>query len=113
MRAPFARPMTPCVPASSFGCMPDRRVLSWDVALAAAGAAALIVEGQLRSSSALSPGAYVLAIAAAAALMWRARSPLAALVGVETGAVACAAVFHASWSASALVAVQLYTVALL
>ena len=80
--------------------MPDRRVLSWDVALAAAGAAALIVEGQLRSSSALSPGAYVLAIAAAAALMWRARSPLAALVGVETGAVACAAVFHASWSAS-------------
>lgn len=92
--------------------MRNRRVRSWDVALAAAGAAALIIEGQLRSSSALSPGAYVLAVAAAAPLVWRTRASLAALVGVEAGAVACAAVFHASWSASALVAVQLFTVAL-
>src|ERR1700759_4522236 len=98
--------------ASSFGVMRNRRVRSWDVALAAAGAAALIIEGQLRSSSALSPGAYVLAVAAAAPLVWRTRASLAALVGVEAGAVACAAVFHASWSASALVAVQLFTVAL-
>jgi signal transduction histidine kinase len=93
--------------------MRNRRARSWDVALAAAGAAGLIVEGQLRSSSALSPGAYVLAVAAAAPLVWRTRSPLAALVAVEAGAVTCAAVFHASWSASALVAVQLFTVALL
>jgi signal transduction histidine kinase len=93
--------------------MRNRRVLSWDLALPAAGAAALITEGQLRSASALSPGAYVLAIAAAAPLLWRTRSPLAALVGVEAGAIVCAAVFPASWSASALVAVQLYMVALL
>jgi signal transduction histidine kinase len=93
--------------------MRNRRVRSWDVAFAVAGAAALIVEGQLRSSSALSPGAYVLAVAAAAPLVWRTRSPLAALVAVEAGAVTCAAVFGASWSASALVAVQLFTVALL
>jgi signal transduction histidine kinase len=93
--------------------MRNWRVRSWDVAFAAAGAAALIVEGQLRSSSALSPGAYVLAVAAATPLVWRTRAPLAALVGVEAGAVTCAAVFDASWSASALVAVQLFTVALL
>jgi signal transduction histidine kinase len=105
--------MTRCIRASSFGFVRNRRVRSWDVAFAAAGAAALIVEGQLRSSSALSPGAYVLAVAAAAPLVWRTRSPFAALVGVEAGAVACTAVFDASWSASALVAVQLFTVALL
>jgi signal transduction histidine kinase len=92
--------------------MRNRSVRPWDLALAAAGAAALIMEGHLRSSSALSPGAYVLAIATAAPLVWRTRAPLAALVGIEAGAVACAAVFHASWSASALVAAQLFTVAL-
>jgi signal transduction histidine kinase len=105
--------MTRCIRASSFGFMHNRRVVSWDVALAGAGAAALITEGQLRSSGAMSPAAYVLAVAAAAPLLWRTRSPLAALVGVEAGAVICTAVFPASWSASALVAVQLYTVALL
>ena len=81
--------------------MRNRPVLSWDVALAAVGAAALITEGQLRSASALSPAAYVLAVAAAAPLVWRTRAPLAALVGVEAGAIVCAAVFPASWSASA------------
>jgi signal transduction histidine kinase len=93
--------------------MRHQRVRSTDLALAAAGAAALIVEGELRSSSGLWPGAYVLALGAAAPLVWRARAPLAALVGVGAGAVACAAVFDASWSASALVAVQVFTVALL
>ena len=93
--------------------MHSRRVLSWDLAPAAAGAAALITEGQLRSSNGLSPAAYVLVIAAAAPLLWRTRSPLAALIGVEAGAIVCTAVFPASWSASALVALQLYTVALL
>jgi signal transduction histidine kinase len=105
--------MTRRTPASSFGFMRNRRLLSWDVALVLAGAAALIIEGRLRSSSAMSPGAYVLAVATAAPLVWRTRVPLAVLVGVEAGAVLCAAAFHASWSASALVAVQLYTVALL
>jgi signal transduction histidine kinase len=89
------------------------RVLSWDVALAAAAAAALIIEGQLRSSGGLSPGDYVLAITAAAPLAWWRRAPLAALIAVELGAVLCAAAFDASWSATAIVLVQLFAVALL
>lgn len=91
--------------------MRNLRVRSFDLALAAVGIAALIVEGQLRATSALSPAAYVLALATAAPLAWRTRAPLPVLVGVEAGAVACAAGFGASWSASALVAVQLFTVA--
>ncbi len=93
--------------------MRQRRLLSWDVALAAVAAAGLIVEGQLRSSGGLSPSDYLLAIAAAAPLAWRSRAPLAALVGVELGAVLCAAALDASWSATAIVLVQLFTVALL
>jgi signal transduction histidine kinase len=93
--------------------MRSRLVLTWDVALAAVGAVALITEGRLRSAGALSPAAYVLAIAASAPLLWRTRSPLAALVAVAAGAIVCAAAFSASWSASALVVVQLYTVGLL
>jgi signal transduction histidine kinase len=93
--------------------MTDWRPSPGDLALAAAGAAALIVEGQLRSGGGLSAGAYALAIIAAAPLAWRSRAPLAALAGVEVGAVLCAAAFHASWTATAVVLVQLYTVALL
>ena len=91
----------------------QRRLLSWDVALAAAAAAGLIVEGRLRSSGGLSPGDYVLAIAAASPLAWRSRAPLGALIGVELGAVVCAAAFDASWSATAIVLVGLFTVAVL
>ena len=91
----------------------QRRLLSWDVALAAAAAVGLIVEGRLRSSGGLSPGDYVLAIAAASPLAWRSRAPLAALIGVELGAVVCAAAFDASWSATAIVLVGLFTVAVL
>ena len=93
--------------------MTSRRPSPGDLALAAAGAAALIVEGQLRSGGGLSAGAYALAIVAAAPLAWRSRAPLAALAGVEVGAVVCAAAFDASWAATAVVLVQLYTVALL
>jgi signal transduction histidine kinase len=89
------------------------RPLPRDVALAVAGAVALIVEGQLRSHGGLPAGAYALAAVAAAPLAWRARAPLAALVGVEVGAVLCAAAFDANWVATVLVLVQLYTVALL
>jgi signal transduction histidine kinase len=81
-----------------------------DLALAAAGAAALLVEGQLRANGGLPVGAYALAIVAAAPLAWRTRAPLAALAGVEIGAVLCAAAFRASWAATAVVLVQLYTV---
>jgi signal transduction histidine kinase len=90
-----------------------RRFGLWNAALVVAAAAGLIVEGQLQAKSGLAPGAYVLAIAAAAPLAWRTRAPLAALVGVGIGALACLAAFHASWAATAMVAVELYTVALL
>jgi signal transduction histidine kinase len=93
--------------------MRSRQPPSGDVALAAAGAAALIIEGELRSSGGLSPGWCVLAIAAAVPLAWRTRAPLAALAGVEVGAVLCAVAFDATWSATVLVLVELYTVALL
>jgi signal transduction histidine kinase len=92
--------------------MSQRRLLSWEIALVLAAAAGLIVEGQLRSGG-LSPGGYVLAIAAAAPLAWHSRAPLAALIGVEFGAVLCAVAFDAGWSATAIVLVQLFTVALL
>jgi signal transduction histidine kinase len=84
-----------------------------NIALAAAGAAALIIEGEVRASGGLSPGAYVLAAAAAAPLAWRTRAPLAALIGVEAGALLCVFAFHASWAATGMVIVELYTVALL
>jgi len=87
------------------------RLVSWDVALAAAAAAGLIVEGQLRSSGGLSPGDYVLAIAAALPLAWCSRRPSAALIGAAPGAVLCAAVFDASWSATAIVLVGLFAIA--
>jgi signal transduction histidine kinase len=90
--------------------MSTRWLRSWDVALAAAGAAALIIEGHAKGG--LSPGAYVLAVVAGAPLAWRTRAPLAALVGVEAGAVLCVVAFHAGWAATGLLLVGLYTVAL-
>ena len=86
---------------------------AWNVALAAAGAAALIVEGQLRAKGGLSPGDYVLALAAVAPLAWGTQAPLAALVGVEAGALICAATFDAGWATTGIVLVQLYIVGLL
>src|SRR5947209_1223341 len=89
------------------------RVRSWNVVLAAAGAAALIIEGHVRAKGGLSPGDYVLAVAAAVPLVWGTRAPLPVLAGVAAGAILCDAAFDAGWSATAIVAVQLYTVALL
>ena len=89
------------------------RVRSWNLALAAAGAVALIVEGQVRAKGGLSPGDYVLAVAAAVPLAWGTRAPLLALAGVAAGAILCDAAFDAGWAATGLVAVQLFTVALL
>lgn len=85
---------------------------AWDVALVVAGVAALIIEGEARAKSGLPPGALVLAVAAAAPLAWRTRAPLAALAGVETGAVLCVLVFDASGTATGLVLIELFTVAL-
>lgn len=89
------------------------RLRSRDLLVAAAGAATLMIEGQVRSKGGLSPGDYVLAIASALPLAWGRRAPLPALAGVAAGAIACDAAFDAGWSATAIVAVQLYTVALL
>jgi signal transduction histidine kinase len=81
--------------------------------LAVAGAAALIIEGQVRAKSGLSAGDYALAVASAAPLAWGTRAPLLALAGVAAGAILCDAAFDAGWSGTGLVAVQLFTVALL
>jgi signal transduction histidine kinase len=89
---------------------PVRRL---DVGLALAGAAALIVEGLLRAPHDLPLGAYPLAALTAVPLAIRTRAPLAALFGVEAGAIACVAVFRPTWAAVALVMVALFTVALL
>jgi signal transduction histidine kinase len=93
--------------------MPNPGLRSWNVVLAAAGAVALIVEGQMRAKGGLSPGEYLLAVVAAAPLAWRTRAPLAAFAGVEAGAALCAVAFHATWAATGMVIVALYTVALL
>jgi signal transduction histidine kinase len=84
-----------------------------DVALAAAAAAALVVEGSLRVKGAISPAEGLLAVAAAAPLAWRRRTPVAALLGVEAGAVACVLAFRPVSSAVGMVVVALFTVAVL
>jgi signal transduction histidine kinase len=89
----------------------NRALRLLDVGLAAVAAAALITEGSLRANGGLPPGAYVLAIASAAPLAWRTRAPLAALAGVEVGAVLCVVAFDAGWAATAIVILELYTVA--
>ncbi len=89
------------------------RLRSWNTALAGMGAAGLIVNGVVHAHGGLNPAAYVLAIAAASPLAWRTLSPLSALGAVEIGALACVIAFDASYAATALIIVELYTVALL
>jgi signal transduction histidine kinase len=84
-----------------------------DVALAAAAAAALVLEGSLRVKGAISPAEGLLAVAAAAPLAWRRRAPVAALLAVEAGAVACVLAFRPVSSAVGMVVVALFTVAVL
>jgi signal transduction histidine kinase len=91
--------------------MSNRALRLLDVSLALVAAAALIVEGSLRATGGLSPEAYVLAVASAAPLAWRTRAPLAALAGVEVGAIMCVVAFDAGWAATGMVIVELYTVA--
>jgi signal transduction histidine kinase len=83
------------------------------VALAVAAAIALIVEGEVRSTGGLGIGDWLLAVVAAAPLAWRTRTPLAALVGVEAGALLCVIAFRAGGTATAMVIVELYTVGVL
>jgi signal transduction histidine kinase len=84
-----------------------------DVALAATATAALIIEGSTRAKGGISPAEGLLAVAAAAPLAWRRLAPVAALLAVEAGAVACVFAFRPLWSAIGMVVVVLYTVAVL
>lgn len=84
---------------------------AWNVASAALAAAGLITEGLIRGDGSLAPWAFGLAVVAAAPLAWRSSAPMIALAGVEAGALACALAFHASYMATALIMVELYTVA--
>jgi signal transduction histidine kinase len=84
-----------------------------DIALAAAAAAALIIEGTTRARGGISPVEGLLAVAAAAPLAWRRRAPVAALLAVEAGAVACVLAFRPVSSALGMLVVALYTAALL
>jgi signal transduction histidine kinase len=84
-----------------------------DLALAATATAALIIEGSTRAKGGISPAEGLLAVAAAAPLAWRRLAPVAALLAVEAGAVACVFAFRPVWSAIGMVVVVLYTVALL
>jgi signal transduction histidine kinase len=89
----------------------DRR---WDVLLAAAAAAALIVDGMnRRHGGALPVGGYVLALAACVPLAWRREAPMAVLLAVFCGLLACLAVFHPYDTAVFVVMIALYTVATL
>jgi lysylphosphatidylglycerol synthetase-like protein (DUF2156 family) len=83
-----------------------------NVALAISAAVALLTEAEIHANGGVSPGAFVLAIATAAPFAWRTKAPLAALVGIGAGAIAFIALFHAGVSGTAIVAVDLYTVAL-
>jgi signal transduction histidine kinase len=78
-----------------------------------AAAIALIVEGEVRAKGGLGIGDWLLAVAAATPLAWRTRRPLAALVGVEAGALLCVVAFRGSGAATAMVLIELYTVGLL
>jgi signal transduction histidine kinase len=86
----------------------------WNLVLVAAGVAALIINGQVKATGGLPVGDYALALAAALPLAWGLRAPLPALAGVAAGAILCDAAFPAGcgWAATGLVAVQLFTVAL-
>ncbi len=85
---------------------------SWDIALAAVGAAALLVEGIARAKAGVWPGAYALSFVAAAPIAWRGAAPLTALLAVEAGLIACVFALHATWSATGIVVVMIFTVAL-
>jgi signal transduction histidine kinase len=89
------------------------RLRSGNVVLVVVGAAALLIEGQVRAKAGLAPGDYVLAVATALPLAWGTRAPLPAMAAVAAGAILCDAAFDAGWTATGLVAIQLFTVALL
>lgn len=81
-----------------------------DLLLAIVGIAAVLTEALIRASGASEP-AYLLVLLGAGPLAFRSSAPLATLLASALGAVLCAAVLHASWTVTVVVAVALYTVA--
>jgi signal transduction histidine kinase len=84
-----------------------------DVALAVAGAVVLAVDGIIRRHGSLPVADYLLALVACAPLAWRSAAPLAVLLAMFAGLIACLAVFEPYDSAIVLVMIPLYTVAVL
>jgi signal transduction histidine kinase len=82
----------------------------WDIAIAVVAATALIGDG-VRRGEALGVGDWVLAVLAAAPLIWRARAPLTVLLLVMAGVIACVAAFEPADVAVFVVMIPLYTVA--
>jgi signal transduction histidine kinase len=94
--------------------MRRRDLQAWDVLPAVAAAGALIVDGMnRRHGGALPPAGYVLALATGAPLVWRRRAPMAVLLAVFCGAIACLPVFHPYDTAAFVAMIALYTVAAL
>src|SRR6476661_9575370 len=82
----------------------------WDVLVAVAAAAGLIVEGLLRGAG--SSGAVIaLALLAALPLAWSSGAPLPALLATTAGLLVCLAVFQPYDVATAVLALALYRVA--
>ena len=76
-------------------------------------AAALITEGSLRANGGLSPGAYRSGDrVGGAARVANAGAARGAWPGSRSARSLCAAAFDAGWAATAMVIVELYTVAL-
>jgi signal transduction histidine kinase len=82
-----------------------------DAAIAIVAAAALIADGMLRRHGALPLGGYALTLLACAPLAWRRVAPLAVLLAVFGGVLACLPVFEPYETAVFVVMIPLYTVA--
>jgi signal transduction histidine kinase len=83
-----------------------------DAALAAAAGTALVANGVNAHASAGRTALIVaLSFLAAAPLAWRRQAPIATLLLVAAGLIACIAVFSPYWAAIAVAMIALYTVA--
>jgi signal transduction histidine kinase len=82
----------------------------WDVLIAVAAAAGLIVEGFARGAGS-SGAVIVLALLTALPLAWSSAAPLPALFGTTAGLLVCLAVFQPYDVATAVLALALYRVA--
>ena len=82
----------------------------WEIAIALAGAAALVGDAIYRGSGSIAV-AIPLALLACAPLAWSVRAPLPALLATTAGLLLCLAVFQPYHTAIFVLAVPLYSVA--